>query len=127
MSKIIGHCSICGKSVTKDDSYSNQHKNIICTSCVGSIAESLKMHEGLYVYLYIRDQGHSNDRQKLFHAMTAVFNKALYEKDTSLNPLNIGFRCRDYIKEAYNMTEDEAMLVVSQNIDKVDVRKIPLI
>lgn len=125
MSEIIGRCSICGASVTEGDSYSNQHKNIICTSCVRSIAESLEMDEGLYVRNYI--QGYGDNCQKLFHAMTVVFNKAIRVRDDSVNPFTIGIKCKNYLKEAYNLTDDQAMLIVSQNIDKVPVSELPLI
>lgn len=125
MSEIIGCCSICGKPVTKDESYSNQYKNIMCTSCVGLIAESLDMNEALYVMNYIQNFG--DDCQKLFHAMTVILNRARRVGDDSVNPFTIGLKCKDYLKEAYDLTDDEAMSIVSQNIDKVNVSEIPLI
>lgn len=125
MSKIIGCCSICGVPVKKYESYSNQYKNIICTSCVRSIAESLNMNEALYVRDYIHDD--SNDLQKLFHAMTVILNRSRRLGDDSVNPFTIGLKCKDYLKEAYDLTDDEAMSIVSQNIDKVNVSEIPLI
>lgn len=127
MSEIIGRCSICGASVTKEDSYSNQNRNIICTHCVREISEHLEMNEALYVMSYIHDQGRENDCQKLFHAMTVVFNKALRVRDDSVNPFTIGIKYKNYLKEAYNLTDDQAMLIVSQNIDKIDACKIPLL
>lgn len=123
--KIIGHCSICGKPVTLNDSYSNKFKNIICVGCVDSITRSLGINEASYVRDYIHDD--SNDCQKLFHAMTVVLNKAERMGDDSVNPFTIGLKCKDYLKEAYDLTDDEAMSIISQNIDKVNVSEIPLI
>ena len=114
MSEIIDCCSICGKLVTKDESYSNQHKNIMCTSCVRLIAESLDMNEALYVMNYIQNFG--TDQQKLFHAMIVILNRARRVGDDSVNLSTIGLKCKDYLKEAYDLTDDEAMSIVSQNL-----------
>ena len=114
MSEIIGCCSICGKPVTIEDSYSNQYKNIVCTSCVRSIAESLNMDEASYIMNYIQNFG--TDQQKLFHAMAVILNRARRVGDDSVNLFTIELKCKDYLKEAYDLTDDEAMSIVSQNL-----------
>lgn len=114
----IGKCVVCGRDVTKDESYSNQYKNITCVGCVKELAEYHGISEIEYVMNYVQGR---DERSMLIHACTVVFNKNLYVFDD----VDINKQVEEFMIKEYGISRSKVLEIIDKYLNSININEIP--